>query len=725
MSDSGIGHHEAAARKQGGKRDAAAAARFHSLVSACSHPLTAADLKGHGKFGAVTHASACRGAEGTPQQCPPVLSEQEFPSLEGSKRPITSPQGAWSPATISQPKSADPESVGSEPMNLTTFKRPRLEQPGQLCPTPGHMCSDVRVPISETLKDGFGELNLLDGGLREAKGKGKAPSYQSQDGVGSRSALTPTALPFTPASQRDIKSYVSTIGRDSFSSTFTPFTRHHAPLNFRNQTPFPPFYFGSMTSSPTPDTSRPAPNYGSSSLPNTQTAGPDERDLAIFQNATLVAGAQREHEEQVGGLYGQNLGISSTNPDGHFVCGRALQDLKIRNAALKTEVQEVKARQEELKHENDAMKGHCSTMETTLLSVGTQQAISLGDFTNMMNEMVHLRAIAEHAEPMVETVNGYQQEIAILRARLLANGIDPSITTTPVVPPPQEPMTAPAGAIQEAPVSRPVITVPGPVELEEDNGRFPSNKFFFGEFGILFRSIANLGRCNYQFTKQMPVTTVQIPPQIREELKVIVQGKERLLDWLLDDTNKTKFLLVSGLFSRLIYGGVMVENFVDQLILKTGEAPSEKTGILEGWARKNPDIINKVWPVLTEMSEALAGQLHDKYVSLLSRPTDARHLEESLRSLVGCIEHAGRLAIGMAYLGWGNWRFVFHGTETPFQSAKMTVCDLGTEGLLNFGHDTSVLEEKKAKIKFCVFPMVYRRDNTGAWKVLSKATALV
>jgi len=112
-------------------------------------------------------------------------------------------------------------------------------------------------------------------------------------------------------------------------------------------------------------------------------------------------------------------------------------------------------------------------------------------------------------------------------------------------------------------------------------------------------------------------------------------------------------------------------------------------------------------------------------VSLLSRPTDARHLEESLRSLVGCIEHAGRLALKMDHLGWGNWRFVFHGTASLFQCAKMTVCDLGTEGLLSFGHDTRILEEKEARIKFCVFPMIYRRDITGAWKVLAKATALV
>ncbi|CUS10666.1 unnamed protein product [Tuber aestivum] len=707
-------------------------------------PATRKQVGEKGVFGARTYADTCRGEEGTAQQCPPALSEEEYPSLvrkmgypitskgikltnyslqKGSKTSMTTPQGVCPPAAKSDTRGTDPGSARSEPMHLTTFRRGRPEAPRQLCPAPGLVPSGAQAPIGQTLKDGLGRVNLLTRSLQEARGKGKAPSCQSKDGVGSQSALTPTAPPFTPASQQDLRSYAPTASRALFSSSSTPASYY--PPNYPNKTPSPQFYSNSMTSLPTPNTSRPTPNRGSSSLPSTTTAGQTERDFAIFQNAVLIAGAQKEHEEKMGGLYGQNLGISSTNPDGHYVCGLVLQDLKIRNAALKAEVQAAKAREEELKHQNNAIKDHCSTMETTLLSVGPQQTISLRDFSKMMGEMVHLRAIAEHTEPMVETVNGYQQEIAVLRARLLANGIDPSITDTPVVPAPRESMTALLDVVHGPPVPGPVISVPVSVEPEEGNGRFPSNKFFFGEFGILFRSIANLGRCNYQFTRQLPVTTVQIPSQVREKLKVIVQGNEDLLDWLLDDTNKTKFLLVSGLFSRLIYSEVMVETFVDQLIFNMDEAPVEKSRILSGWAQNNPDITNKVWPVLTEMSEALGKQLHDKYVSLLSRPTDARHLEESLRSLVGCIEHAGRLALGMAHLGWGNWRFVFHGTETPFQSAKMTICDLGTEGLLNFGYDTRILEEKEAKIKFCVFPMIYRRDDTGAWKVLAKATALV
>ncbi|KAG0637051.1 hypothetical protein HOY80DRAFT_1024064 [Tuber brumale] len=675
-------------------------------------------------FGAVTYADASGSGEETPQQGPPALnSQQEYPPLGGSKRPVSTPGSARSVAARSQPKSVDPEPIRSEPMYLAAFGgRTRPEPPQQLYPAQHAIFSGSQAPIGQTLREGFGEFNSLNGGPTGAKGKGKAPDYQSQNGAVFRSTLNPNTAPYVPASQQSLYGLLRA-GLNSFSSTPIPPTSHHTPLNSQNQI-LSLSYLNSMASLPTPTASRPEHNPENSSLPNNPTAAQDKADSAVYQNAVLVAGAQKEHEKEIGGHYGQNPGISSTNPDGHYVCGRVLQDMKVRNAELRAQIEAGKAREEGLKNENHAIKDHYSTMEATLLSVGPQRAIPLEDFTKMMGEMAHLRAIAEQTQPMVETVNGYQQEIAVLRARLLANGIDPSINATLVAPAPRASIAALLSAIQETPVSMPVAVL-NSVEPEEDNGRFPSNKFFHGEFGILFRSIANLGRCNYQFTRQMPVTNVQVPPQVREKLKTIVQGNEPLLDWLLDDSNKTKFLLVSGLFARLICNEVVNETFVDQLILKMGEAPSQKIRILNGWVGNNPDITNKVWPVLEKMSEALGEQLHDKYVSLLSRPTDVRHLEESRRSLVGCIEHAGRLALGMVHLGWGNWRFVFHGTATRFQTAKMTVCDLGTEGLLNFGHDTRILEERESKIKFCVFPMIYRRDNTGAWKVLAKATVLV
>ena len=628
---------------------------------------------------------------------------------------------------------ADSRKTSPEPMNQLTLKRRALpDPPQQLYPAPGPMRSGALVPFSQTPKKGSREL---EGSPLGAQWKGKAPRYASRDGSDRESALIHKAVPFLQEPRHAL------IGHSHHATSWLSISPERES---QNQLVHLPHHHNQMASLPVTIAPHSDPDSGSLSLPNTPTADMNGRDFAIYQNTVLVAVAQKEHEEKMRGLYGQDLSVSSTNPDGHYVCGRVLEDMKIRNAELKEEIQAIKAKEEELSDDNNAIKDRCSAMEATLLSIGSQKTISLSDFTKMMEEMTHLRAIAEHTEPMVETVNGYQQEIAVLRARLLANGLDPSIIAAPVVLAPQEPISALPASIQETPASGSLVAVSNSVNSEQENGRFPSNKFFVGEFGIFFRSIANLGRCNYQFTRQMPVTTVQIPPQVREKLKVIVQGDESLLDWLLDDANKTKFLLVSGLFARLIYNEIMVEAFVDQLILKMGEAPSEKDKILSGWVQSkfflpfrqytwlangekkdNPDITNKVWPILTEVSENLGAHLHNKYVSLLSRPTDARHLEESLRSLVGCIEHAGRLALGMAYLGWGNWRFMFHGTACPFQSAKMTVCDLGTEGLLNFGHDTSVLEERGAKIKFCVFPMIYRRDNTGTWKVLVKATVLV
>ncbi|PUU83711.1 hypothetical protein B9Z19DRAFT_1060817 [Tuber borchii] len=713
-----IGHDEAAARRQ--------------------HRKT-------GRFGAATYADATSGGEVAPQQRPPALSSQEeYPSLERKTEPCPIARRATEPTQPSRQRrlkrllfsstpsfrgavaraggnTTDPGPIGSKPMHLTNVKRRApSEPPQQLYPAPGPMCSGAQVPFGQTPKAGSGEFYLPEGSLPGGKGEGEAPSYSSQGGAYSQSTLTLKAVPFPPWRQQAHR-----MNSQNSSLTSTPSTERSTLLNFQNQSLHLPVYPDSMTSLPITTAPRSVPNYGSSSLPNTPTASMNGRDLAIYRNAVLVAGAQKEHEEKMGGLHGQDLGISSTNPDGHYVCGQVLQDMKIRNEELKAEVQAIRAKEEELKHENNAIKDHISAMEATLLSIGPQKTISLGDFTNMMGEMAHLHAVAEYTEPMVKTVHGYQQEIAVLRARLLANGIDPSITATPVVPARQEPITTLSAAARETPVSRSIVAVSNSISSEENYTRFPSNKFFIGEFGIHFRSIANLGRCNYQFTRQIPVTTVQIPPQVREKLKVIVQGNEPLLNWLLDDTNKTKFLLVSGLFARLICSEVIVETFVDELILKIGEAPSEKARILSGWVQGNPEITNRVWPVLTDVSETLGRQLHDKYVSLLSRPTDARHLEESLRSLVGCIEHAARLALKMDHLGWGNWRFVFHGTASPFQSAKMTICDLGTEGLFNFGHDTRILEEKEAKIKFCVFPMIYRRDIAGAWKVLVKATTLV
>lgn len=543
-----------------------------------------------------------------PQQRPPALSSQEeYPSLvrkiehliargatepiqpfrqRGSKRLLSSdPPSVSGTVARAGGNTADPGPIGSEPMHLTNFKRGApLEPPQQLYPAPGPMCSGAQVPFGQTPKEGSGELRLPEGSVPGGKGKGEAPSHPSQGGVYSQSTLTPKTVPFPPWPQQALIGH-SHLNTSQTSSRSTPSTERYTLLNFQNQSSHPPVYPDSMTSLPITTAPRSVPNYGSSSLPNTSTASMNGRDLAIYQNAVLVAGAQKEHEEKMGGLYGQDLGISSTNPDGHYVCGQVLQDMKIRNVELKAEVQAIRAKEEELKHENNAIKDHCSAMETTLLSIGPQKTISLDDFNNMMSEMAHLRAIAEYTEPMVQTVRGYQQEIAVLRARLLANGLDPSITATPAVQARQEPITALSAAARETPVSRSVVAVSNFISSEENYARFPSNKFFIGEFGIFFRSIANLGRCNYQFTRQMPVTTIQIPPQVREKLKVIVQGNEPLLDWLLDDTNKTKFLLVSGLFARLIYSEVVVETFVDQLILKIGEAPSEKARVLSGWVQ--------------------------------------------------------------------------------------------------------------------------------------------
>lgn len=543
-----------------------------------------------------------------PQQRPPALSSQEeYPSLvrkiehptakgateqtqpsrqRGSKRPLSfSPPSVSGAVARAGGNTADPNPIGSEPMHLTNFeRRAPPELPQQLDPAPGPMCSGAQVPFGQTPKGGWGELSLPEGSLPGGKGK-EAPSNPSQGGAYSQSTLTPKAVPFLPWPQQALigRSHLATSQNSPLTST--PGTERYTLLNFQNQSSYPPVYPDSMTSLPITTAPRSVPNYGSSSLPNTSTASMSGRDLAIYQNAVLVAGAQKEHEEKMGGLYGQDLGISSTNPDGHYVCGQVLQDMKIRNVELKAEIQAIRAKEEELKHENNAIKDHCSAMETTLLSIGPQRTIPLGDFTNMMGEMAHLRAVAEYTEPMVKTVNGYQQEIAVLRARLLANGLDPSIAATTVVPARQGPITALSPAARETPVSRSVVAGSNFINPEENYARFPSNKFFIGEFGIFFRSIANLGRCNYQFTRQMPVTTVQIPPQVREKLKVIVQGNEPLLDWLLDDTNKTKFLLVSGLFARLIYSEVIVETFVDQLILNIGEAPSEKARILSGWVQ--------------------------------------------------------------------------------------------------------------------------------------------
>lgn len=508
---------------------------------------------------------------------------QPSPQRRSKRLLSTSPPDVSGAVAKPESNSADPGPIGSEPVSLTTF-RALPEPPQQLYPAPGPMCSGAQVPFDQTPNKGSGEFSLFEGSLPGAKGKGKAPSYPSQGGSDPQSALTPKALPFSLGPEHILigRSHHATSRKPSLALT-TPAIERNNLLNFRNRFVHLPFHVDSMTSLPITPAPRSVPNSGSSSLPNTSTAAINGSDLAVYQNAVLVAGAQKEHEEKMGGLHGQDLGISSTNPDGHYVCGKVLQDMKIRNVELKAEVQAIRANEEELIHENNAIKGHASAMEAALLSIGSQQTISLGDFTNMMGEMAHLRAVAEHTGPMVETVNSYQQEIAVLRARLLANGIDPSIIATPVVPARREPITALSASIQETPVSRSLGAVSNSVNSEQDNGRFPSNKFFVGEFGIFFRSIANLGRCNYQFTRQMPVTTVQIPPQVREKLKVIVQGNEPLLNWLLDDTNKTKFLLVSGLFSRLIQSEVMVETFVDQLIFKMGEAPSEKAKILNGW----------------------------------------------------------------------------------------------------------------------------------------------
>lgn len=132
----------------------------------------------------------------------------------------------------------------------------------------------------------------------------------------------------------------------------------------------------------------------------------------------------------------------------------------------------------------------------------------------------------------------------------------------------------------------------------------------------------------------------------------------------------------------------------------------------------------KVAPALTTKAEAMARNLHDRYVSLLSRPTDARHLEESHRALVNYIEHAGRLSIQIAYTGYQNWRFIFMETGNPFLSSKMTTCDKGSEGLVNGTRDDSILETIGTRIRFCVFPMVARKDPTGGdgWGIIAKAS---
>ncbi|RPB06128.1 hypothetical protein L873DRAFT_1785238 [Choiromyces venosus 120613-1] len=721
-----------------------------------SIPFNEAAPGGHHKkksvFGAVAYVDVACVRE--PPQNPPALSSQEyFPTLTGQKLP-NAPLGVWSnsgPFSANMAGGMPTRSGPSSSRELSpAICRRNIQLHQQSYPALGSMAgnSGSQGKPREAQGQGSEEGSWPQKESSWAsilKGKGKVTSHQGcyDD---SKNALTPTVAGLDGFSsvRGSVVLALPTL-RPTPRPTLPPtiplripykfFAHYQRPTNNNPQPKIRPGYFHktmsrdpestslysplSMTSHPPSSSSPSLPrSFRGVSLPNTPMEDLTPRDMAIYENSTLLADAQRLHEAEMDNIFGPNLIITSS-PEGHYMCGLALEDLEAKNVLLEAEI--------------EALRDHSALLEQRAVGPRPEQNASFGNFVEMVREISDLRGIADRVESLVEIAKTAQEQVAVLRARLVENGIDLEIPAGPVTvaEDPQEPATPASPDIQAEPVSVSAVPVApeasssDSVRPSEENSRFPSNKYFFGELGILFRSISNLGRCNYQFSRQMPVTNVQIPPRVRAKLKAMVQGDEELLDWLLDDANKTKFLVVSGLFARLIYCEVMDRCFIENLIMKMGAPSSQRATIVSGWVHNNPEITEKVWLTLTDMCESLGEHLHTKYVSLLSRPTDARHLEESLRALVGCIEQAARLALGMDYLGWENWKFRFPQSSTPYSASTMTVCDLGTEGLLNFEHETSSLEERHALIKLCIFPFVLRRDHSGDWVLIGKATALI
>lgn len=275
-----------------------------------------------------------------------------------------------------------------------------------------------------------------------------------------------------------------------------------------------------------------------------------DRESNIQRLSELLYRSQQDHEFE----YLLDFGPTGINANAHRFCSEMAIDLRRKVHGLQGAVSELQSQNARYASSNNHLQSNLNNIARAL-PVRVPMVPEEKE-----TELKRISQLVQHIPAIITQNNCYVQEIAALRARLISHGIDPHFASDPTT------------AVHQS-------------------TKFPSNGYFGGEFGILFRSFGNLGRCNYQFTKQVPFPAkVPIPTAVREKLKSIVQGDVQLLDWLLDDANKTKFLLVAGLFARLINSEVMVEGFIDKLLVEMGEPLARKAEILDGYCK------SRFWP---------------------------------------------------------------------------------------------------------------------------------
>lgn len=100
----------------------------------------------------------------------------------------------------------------------------------------------------------------------------------------------------------------------------------------------------------------------------------------------------------------------------------------------------------------------------------------------------------------------------------------------------------------------------------------PPDDYFSGEFGMLWRSIHNYGKCFYKFP-----TDTSIPVTLGDTMKAIL-GNEETVYCVVGD-KRTKLLVVAGILARFLVADVFDDKFFEELFTGDSILKGEDSGM--------------------------------------------------------------------------------------------------------------------------------------------------
>lgn len=100
----------------------------------------------------------------------------------------------------------------------------------------------------------------------------------------------------------------------------------------------------------------------------------------------------------------------------------------------------------------------------------------------------------------------------------------------------------------------------------------PPDDYFSGEFGMLWRSIHNFGKCFYKFP-----TETSIPTGLGDTMKCVL-GNEETVYHIIGD-KRTKLLAVAGILARFLAADVFNGSFFEELFREGSALKGEDSGM--------------------------------------------------------------------------------------------------------------------------------------------------